>query len=292
VSALPPPPPRRSSWLLDRFATHSGTVVLAGTGRRVSQRAFLAGRAVILFIEACRFLPQARRSLKLVVRQLENAGVGSLFVLALITAMTGAILAMQVGFTLQAIAEGELAQLGGIISVSFCREFGPMWAAVIVLARVGAAMAAELGTMTVNEEVDALRAMSIDPVRYLVMPRILALVVAMPVLALVGNIIGILGGLALTHSLFHQPTAVFWGSVSNALSATDVISGLVKAAVFGAIIGTIACDRGLNTSDGAEGVGRSTTVSVVLNVIFVLFADLVITWFVSVPFKAIQNWVA
>ncbi len=283
------PPGRGSSWLIDRFATHSGTVVLETTGRSVNQRAFAAGRAVILFIDAVGHLKQAGRSLPLIIRQLESAGFGSLFVLSLIAAMTGGILAMQVGKTLDTF--GATNQLGGIISVAFCREFGPMWAAIIILSRVGAAYAAELGTMTVNEEVDALRAMSIDPVRYLVMPRVLALVIAMPLLAVVADCVGVLGGLVATRSLFNQPASEFFNSLSGALTATDIVSGMFKAAVFGAIIGTIACDRGLNTSDGAEGVGRSTTTSVVLNVIFVLFADLVITWFILVPFAAIQNWV-
>jgi phospholipid/cholesterol/gamma-HCH transport system permease protein len=171
--------------------------------------------------------------------------------------------------------------VGGIIAVSFCRELGPIWAAVIMLSRVGAAMAAELGTMTVNEEVDALKAMNISPLRFLVMPRLVALAIAMPLLAAVGDFVGILGGALIIKPTFGIPISTFFESAQNALTAMDVFSGFFKSVVFGCLIATISCDQGLNTTDGAEGVGRSTTRAVVLSVIFVLLADLFLTAFVQ-----------
>jgi phospholipid/cholesterol/gamma-HCH transport system permease protein len=150
-----------------------------------------------------------------------------------------------------------------------------------MLSRVGASMAAELGTMTVNEEVDALKAMSISPVRYLVMPRLVALVLVMPLLAAVGDFVGILGGALIIKPTFGVTISSFFDSAQQALTATDVFSGFFKSALFGALIATIACDQGLHTEGGAEGVGRSTTRAVVLSVIFVLLADLFLTAFVQ-----------
>lgn len=273
--------------LITRYARDGGTTVLSTTGRTINRQANAAGRALILFIDAMRAVREVASSTRQLLRQIEHSGFGSLLVLSLIAGLTGMIMAVQIGFTLSSY--GVADQLGGLIAITFCRELGPIWAAVIVLARVGAAMAAELGTMTVNEEVDALRMMSIDPVRYLVMPRIVGLIVVMPVLALVANAVGILGGLAVASGQFEQTSATYFQGIQNHLTTGDVISGLVKSCVFGAIIGTIACDRGLTTSDGAEGVGRSTTMSVVFNVIFVLIADLIMTWFIQVPLKVVTG---
>ena len=146
-------------------------------------------------------------------------------------------------------------------------------------------MAAELGTMTVNEEVDALRVMSINPVRFLVLPRILALVIAMPLLTVLADIVGMMGGAMVASQMFNRPTDEFMASARSVITGLDFFSGLGKSVVFGAIIGTIACDRGLNTTDGAEGVGRATTQTVVLSVVFVLLSDLVMTSFVQVFLK-------
>jgi phospholipid/cholesterol/gamma-HCH transport system permease protein len=275
--------------VITRTVREGGTTLLAGTGKTVNRQALVAGRALLLFVDAMKSVGEVGRTTRQLMRQVEHAGFGSLFVLGLIAGLTGMIMAVQIGYALQDYGEAATSQLGGIIAITFCRELGPIWAAVIVLARVGASMAAELGTMTVNEEVDALRVMSISPVRYLVMPRIVGLIMVMPLLALVANAVGILGGLVVGQSQFHQTSATYFQGARDFLTATDVISGLVKASVFGAIIGTIACDRGLNTSDGAEGVGKATTDSVVLNVIFVLLADLIMTWFVQVPMRTWLN---
>jgi phospholipid/cholesterol/gamma-HCH transport system permease protein len=193
------------------------------------------------------------------------------------------IMAVQMGATLQDY--GALNQLGGLIGVTFARELGPIWAAVIILARVGSAMAAELGTMAVNEEVDALRSMSIDPVRFLVMPRILALVITMPLLTAIADFVGMLGGALISQPTFGLTVSSFFDSAKDMLVFSDVFGGLVKSVFFACLIGTIACDQGLHTSDGAEGVGKSTTRTVVLSVIFVLLMDLFLTSFVQLAMK-------
>lgn len=263
------------------FAKEAGERVVGNTGKGILERAQVAGRACLLFYQAMGYVSHAGRAMPMIIKQIEFVGFGSLIVLSLISGLTGMIMAVQMGATLEDY--GALNTLGGLISVTFCRELGPIWAAVIILARVGSAMAAELGTMAVNEEVDALRSMSIDPVRYLVMPRILALIIAMPILTLIADFVGILGGALISSATFGVTVAAFFESATSSqfLAYSDVIGGLIKSVFFACLIGTIACDQGLHTSDGAEGVGKSTTRTVVLSVIFVLLMDLFLTTFVQ-----------
>jgi len=252
--------------------------VFESTGRLLLESANGAGRVCILVGQTAANLRQVHRVLNQLKHQIDLAGFGSLLVLSLISGLTGMIMVMQMGPSLAQY--NALETLGGIISVTFCRELGPIWAAVIVLARVGSAMAAELGTMKVNEEVEALRVMSIDPVRFLVMPRILALLLVSPVLTAFSDLVGIIGGAVVAKSLFAVTYEQFQNSAQDFLSLKDFYSGLIKGAVFGVIIGAIACKQGLSADGGAEGVGKVTTTTVRLCVIFVLVADLVLTRFV------------
>lgn len=249
--------------------------VLERTGRYLMTAANGAGQVCLLAWHAALTLRHIHRVLKQIKHQIDMAGFGSLLVLCLISGLTGMIMVMQMGPSLEQY--NALGTLGGIISVTFCRELGPIWAAVIILARVGSAMAAEIGTMKVNEEVEALRVMSIDPVRYLVMPRMVALLLVAPVLTAFADLIGILGGAIVAQSLFGVTLEQFADSARSFLTVQDFYSGLIKGAVFGVIIGAIACKQGLSASGGAEGVGRVTTTTVRLCVIFVLLADLVLT---------------
>jgi phospholipid/cholesterol/gamma-HCH transport system permease protein len=267
------------STTLSEYAKAKGTLIIGGTGRGIMERAEVAGRALVLFYQAMGQISQVGRSMPRLIRQIEFVGFGSLVVLSLIAGLTGMIMAVQMGSTL--LDYGAIDTLGGLIGVTFCRELGPIWAAVIILARVGSAMAAELGTMAVNEEVDALRSMSINPIRYLVMPRILALIITMPLLALIADFVGMMGGALIANATFSVTIGSFFDSAKDMLEFSDVVGGLVKSVFFACLIGTIACDQGLNTSDGAEGVGKSTTRTVVLSVIFVLLMDLFLTSFVQ-----------
>jgi phospholipid/cholesterol/gamma-HCH transport system permease protein len=261
--------------------------VLAFIGREVLARARMAGRCLIMFGQAMGHIRLVHRSMPQVIRQLADAGFGSILVLSLIAGLTGMIMAVQTGSELKRF--GVLDNLGAIIGATFCREMGPIWAAVIVLSRVGASMAAELGTMAVNEEVDALKAMSINPVRYLVMPRILALMILMPILTAIADAVGMAGGAFISQVQFGVPIQTFMDSARGLLTGLDFFSGLFKGFVFAAIIGTIACDQGLNTTDGAEGVGRSTTKTVVLCVVFVLLMDLILTSFIQMVAKPLMG---
>ncbi len=244
------------------------------TGTLLLTQARHAGRTVLLFVDTCAQIGNVRRVLPQLMRQIESAGFGSIMVLALVAFLTGMIMAMQTGIELKKF--GVEHQLGAIIGATFLREMGPLWCAIIILARVGAAMAAEIGTMVVNEEVDALRVMSINPVRFLVLPRLLALLISMPLLTAIADFVGMAGGSLASNMLFGVTMAKFHDSAQTLLGAPDFWFGLLKSAVFACVIGTIACDRGLNTSDGAEGVGRSTTQTVVLCVVFTLITNLLL----------------
>jgi len=276
---------RTTTSAIPQFAREKSELVMANTGRGIIERAQVAGRCLVLFWATVRSVRDIRRSSVQIVRQIEMSGFGSLLVLSLISGLTGMIMAVQTGISLKDF--GLENNLGGIIGVTFCRELGPIWAAVIILARVGAAMAAEIGTMTVNEEIDALRSMSIDPVRFLVMPRLVALAVVMPMLAAIADFVGMLGGAMISKASFGVTVATFFESAKSMLTYSDVFTGLFKAGVFACLIGTIACDQGLNTSDGAEGVGRATTKTVVLCVIFTLLMDLFLTQFVQLTLKKV-----
>ncbi len=255
------------------------------TGGVLMKQARSAGRAVLLFVDTCAQLPNTGRILPQLMRQIEMAGFGSIIVLALIAGLTGMIMAMQTGFELQKMGLQE--NLGAIIGATFLREMGPIWCAIIILARVGAAIAAEIGTMTVNEEIDALRVMSINPVRYLVLPRVLALVISMPLLTAIADFVGLAGGALVSQAMFDVTIAKFKESAILLLNGPDFWYGVFKSSVFACIIGTVACDRGLNTTDGAEGVGRATTSTVVLSVVFVLVSDFILNAFIQAVLRPI-----
>ena len=210
---------------------------------------------------------------------LERAGADGLPIVMLINFLVGAILGLQGAIQLHRFGGDQF--LANLVGLSVIRELGPLMTAILVTGRSGAAYAAELGTMTVNEEIDALRTLGQDPQRFLVFPRVLALVLVVPVLTLVGDFVGSLGGLAIAVSYLDQPVVVYLQSLQQAVSLLDIGTGLLKSVLFAVAIGLIACQRGLATRGGADGVGRATTSAVVV-VLFALVAlDAVFTWVFS-----------
>ncbi|HTG14133.1 MAG TPA: ABC transporter permease, partial [Blastocatellia bacterium] len=156
---------------------------------------------------------------------------------------------------------------------SLVREMGPVLASLMLAGRVGSAIAAELGSMVVSEQVDAMRALGTDPIKKLVWPRLLALMVLTPTLTLVADMVGAVGGWAVASTLMHVPSTVYITSAKNGLSYSDIVGGLVKPLAFGFLIGVVSCRAGLRTSGGTVGVGRSTTQAVVVSDILILAAD-------------------
>lgn len=208
---------------------------------------------------------------------LERTGADAVPIVTLINFLVGMVVAFQSAPQLEQYgANIFLADLSGI---SMTRELGPLLTAIIVCGRSGAAFAAELGSMKVNEEIDALRTMGFGPMRYLVLPRVLALMVVMPLLTLVADIVGIVGGLVVGMTMLDLTPTGFFTEIQNAVTVSDLFSGLTKSTFFGLSIALISCQQGLATSGGAEGVGRRTTSAVVTTLFVLVVLDAIFTVF-------------
>ena len=236
---------------------------LAVLGQRAAYYAFVA--------------PFKGKSLRLqrAVSQAMEIGVRSLPILSLITFFLGLILALQGAYELRQF--GALSYVAAAVAVSMTREIGPLLTAIVVIGRSGSAFAAEIGSMKVNEEIDALETMAIDPIHFLVTPKFLAMIVMLPCLTIWANAMGVLGG-----SLFGVAKAdfTFWRYIQSSMDSLvlhDVITGLIKSVMFGITITAVGCQEGFDTRGGAEQVGRSTTRAVVLALFLVILVDVVFT---------------
>ena len=207
--------------------------------------------------------------------QMMRVGVESLPVVLLTAMFTGMVLALQTFATLKRFnAEGFV---GSLVALSMVRELSPVIGGLIVAGRCGSAMGAELGTMRVTEQIDALEVMATDPIHYLVVPRVWALTATLPMLVVFGNAIGIWGGYLVSVVLLGANPVTYMNNTFQYLDANDFTSGVIKAAVFGLLIAVIGCQKGFYTTGGAEGVGRSTTRAVVLASIAILISDFFLT---------------
>jgi phospholipid/cholesterol/gamma-HCH transport system permease protein len=209
------------------------------------------------------------------LRQMVRVGFDSIPVVFLTTLFTGMVMALQ---TFNGFARFHAESLvGSVVALSLTRELAPVLTALMVTGRVGSAMAAELGTMWVTEQIDALTALGTEPVQYLVVPRVTASVVMMPLLVILGDAVGMYGGYLVAVQLLGANPITYVENSFQFLEVSDVTSGIIKAAVFGLIFSVVACVRGYYTEGGAEGVGRSTTRAVVAGSLAVLFADFFLT---------------
>ena len=210
-----------------------------------------------------------------VVEQFEAIGVGSLTVVLLTGMFTGMVLALQSGFTLDQF--GARSMVGRLVSASMVKELGPVLTGLMVAGRVGSGIAAELGSMMVTEQIAALRALGTDPLRKLVLPRILAGLVMVPLLTVVSGGIGMVGGWIVTVTQLHVASSVYWNSVVNGLYIQDVWMGLIKPFFIGFTIASIGCHVGMRTRGGTQGVGRATTNAVVAASVAVIAVDFLVT---------------
>jgi phospholipid/cholesterol/gamma-HCH transport system permease protein len=208
---------------------------------------------------------------------MERTGPDALPIVLLINFLVGMVVAFQSSPQLEQY--GANIFLADLIGISMTRELGPLLTAVVVCGRSGAAFAAELGSMQVNEEIDALRTMGFGPMRYLVLPRVLALMLVMPILTLLADIVGTLGGLAVGIYTLELTPISYFTELQKAVTLSDFLSGITKSVVFGLTIGLIACQQGLATSGGAEGVGRRTTSAVVTTLFTLVVIDAIFTIF-------------
>jgi len=224
----------------------------------------LAARAFRGVFKRPRYLPET-------IAQMDAIGVGSLTIIILTGFFTGGVLTVQTFPTLKSY--GAQSQTGYLVAVSLVRELGPVLCALMVTGRVGSAISAELGSMVVSQQIDAMRALGTDPIRKLVAPRLWALLISLPLLTVLADVLGIFGGWVTAVILYSVSSSVFISAVRDGITTDDIIGGVVKPIVFSLIIGTIACRQGLNTEGGTVGVGRSTTRAVVVASIIVIIAD-------------------
>jgi phospholipid/cholesterol/gamma-HCH transport system permease protein len=210
-----------------------------------------------------------------VVEQVDIIGLGSLTVVILTGFFTGAVLALQSGMTLDQF--GARPYVGRLVSASMIKELGPVLTALMLAGRVGSGIAAELGSMVVTEQINALRALGTDPVRKLVVPRVLAGFVMCPILTAVANTVGMLGGWIIAVTQLRVASSLYWTSVVEGLYIEDVWMGIVKPFFLGFVIVTIGCHVGLRTTGGTQGVGRATTNAVVAASVTVLVVDFFLT---------------
>lgn len=246
-------------------------------GGQVLQLMHNTGHAMFMLFEAIWFIQFAfgKRSRHETVTQLFITGIKSLAVISVVAMFTGMILALQTGLELRRY--GQEVYIGSAVAVSMIREMGPFMTGLIISASVGSAIAAQLGTMTVSEEIAALEVMSINPNRFLVMPRLVALTLMMPVLTIYTNILGILGGAIVGTTQLGVSVTSYMANATEFASNKDLYVGLLKAFIFGIIITVVSCHQGFMTTEGAVGVGKATRRSVIVSFLVILVVGYMVT---------------
>jgi phospholipid/cholesterol/gamma-HCH transport system permease protein len=232
------------------------------------------GQVTNLLFGIVRNLKTIPRSRYIILYQMEHIGVNSLPLVIIIAVFTGAVSAWQAAYQLKGIA--PLSFLGGTTSRAIITELGPVLTGIVIAGRVGASIAAELGTMKVTEQIDALETMAISPIRYLAMPRFLAAIFMMPILVMFANFIAVMGAFLVSNYFLNISFSVFFLSVRRFFSFKDLLSGLLKAIVFGGVTSLLGCHIGFRTQGGAEGVGLSTIRSFVISAALILILDYVL----------------
>ena len=212
---------------------------------------------------------------RLLIRQVRIIGADSLFLIILIGGFTGMVLGLQGYNTLRRF--GSDGALGTVVALVLVRELGPVLAALMIAARAGSAMAAELGSMQSTEQIDALTVMAINPVQYLVSPRVLAGVISFPLLTSIFDVVGIYGGYMIGVGLMGAPSGAYFNGIASNMSGHDIMTGLYKALVFGVIVMWVSCYKGYNAERMATGVSRATTEAVVLSSVLILAFDYFLT---------------
>jgi len=233
------------------------------------------GQVMFLLMSAATWMVRPPARLRAIFKQMEFVGVNSLAVVILTGAFTGAVLALQSyhGFRLF----GAESLVGATVALAMTRELGPVLTSLMVTGRAGSAMAAELGTMRVTEQIDALYTMATNPIKYLVVPRIVAGVLMLPVLTIIADFIGILGGYVVGVGLLEINSGIYVAKMIEIVELEDIFNGLVKSACFGLILSLVGCYKGFYTTGGAQGVGQATTQAVVIASVSTLISDYFLT---------------
>lgn len=251
--------------------------MLAIVGRKLLNSAQALGEMLALFVETLFYFKNAFRNRKAIITQLYEVGVGTLPIAALMSLFIGMVLALQTGSQLALLGVQE--EIGAIVGLSMAKELGPVMTSLLIAGRVGSSMAAEVGAMQVYEEIDAMRTLEINPVRYLAMPRLIACLLAVPMLTVFSFLIGVTGGAVVSdvNPVINVPMTVYYDVLTRALDMSEILNGLVKATVFGGIVAIVGCYVGFKTTGGARGIGQSTTRSVVVAFLMIFIADYFLT---------------
>lgn len=243
--------------------------LIASIGHFITTTCEATGAGTLFVYDAIANLSKVDK--KETVRQMAKLGVDSLPIVLLTIFFSGMV------FSAQSASEfvkfGAGSTVGGVVAIAMGRELVPILTGVVVAGRTGAAIAAEIGTMNVTEQIDALRVMAVNPIKYLVVPRLFALMLTMPIIVLFANIVGDLGGLFAATNYTSLASQEFIRSITVYTEVFDITGGMIKSIVFGAIIALVACYKGLHTRQGAEGVGLSTTASVVFSMVLIFAAN-------------------
>jgi phospholipid/cholesterol/gamma-HCH transport system permease protein len=237
------------------------------------------GELWLLFWRTLRVLPLAWRQRRAVSEQLFEIGNASLLMACILSLFIGGVIALQTGTRLA--QRGLTNLLGGLVGQAVCEELAPVMMAVLIAGRIGSAMAAELGSMRVYEEIDALRTMNISPIHYLVLPRMVAISVALPILVIFSMLVGWCGGalVASANPAINVSAVAFFDDLRHSVRMFDVSKGLLKSLIFAVVIGLVSCHQGLQTIGGPRGIGRSVTKAVVNSIVLVLILDYFVTRF-------------
>ncbi|MFA6235206.1 MAG: ABC transporter permease, partial [Bacteroidota bacterium] len=229
------------------------------------------GQVSVLQMKIIRSMYRLFRDRRLIIEQMAHIGVGSLPLVLIIGLFTGMVSAWQAAYQFQGMISFSL--IGGAVSRAIFIELGPVLTAIVIAGRVGASIAAEIGTMKVTEQIDALESMAIDPVRYLAMPRFVGAVIMMPVLVVFANSVALIGAFLVSNFFLGLTSQVFFGSVERFFQTKDIFSGIIKSIAFGGVTAILGCHIGFKTSGGAEGVGLSTIRSFVISSAMILILD-------------------
>lgn len=235
---------------------------------QLQELTILIGRVIRGFFKSPRYGRE-------MIQQMDILGFGSLAIILLTGTFTGMVLALNSANTLQKFGVQNVT--GQLVATSLIRELGPVLTCLMLAGRVGSGIAAELGSMLVSEQIDAMRALGTDPIKKLVTPRIVALVITAPALTVICDFVGVMGGLLIAITMLHQPSSTYMSSVMEAINYNEILGGMIKPTVFGFIIALVGCYKGLSTTGGTVGVGRSTTQSVVNASILVIAMDFLLS---------------
>ena len=235
------------------------------------------GEMVVLFWRTLMALPVALRQRQKVFDQFFEIGNASMLMVCMLSFFIGGVIALQTGPVL--VERGLASYVGGLVGISMCKELAPVMMAILISGRIGSAMAAEIGSMRVYQEIDALRTMNINPVHYLVLPRLVAISIALPLLVIFAILVGWLGGalVSATNNRIDVSFQTFFMNLREVVGLSDVLNGLFKSFCFAVVIGVVSCHQGLVTRGGPRGIGRSVTKAVVNSIVLIVLFDYLLT---------------